>query len=440
MADCGICNHELPWTHNYCGHCGSPTSGQSDLGLVEDRTLSSEVDPGQDTTSPGAASGAPSRPFLSSSWGRVVTGIAGLGLLAVIGWSLLGPADVIDPGSETIEPVGTEDQGVDPQQDSNEAIGTSPTSLPVLTNQPRPPSEPGQPTLGDPVGFSLLAGSDSGPLSRLDLDRGEWTEYEVTGSPVLSTGEWLVVSRVEGRPTHAVRLDDPDGGERALGSAPIWPLAVSHGPEPDQVWVLAEVVAQGLQWELIDLDDGSIERRVPFGQSEAGADFFPWIETAARRGLTPEVATSDAGGVFVLEGESYRRVSDGSLLWVTDDYVLTQTCSQPTTCTLLWLSRRDFSPVDRFVPLQEVYWVEFVSPGGRVLGYSGAWGSAVVDLERGVAIPFGLVGRHLAVSPDERYVATDLAGGYAITDLDTGDEFRVVVAGSLRRQALFIDN
>ncbi|MCP5031041.1 MAG: hypothetical protein GY939_04500 [Actinomycetia bacterium] len=370
----------------------------------------------------------------------MVIGLGGLGLLALIAWLLLGPTEATTPDSDPEELAGVGDTVADPQDLDDEVVATSPTSLPLLTIERRPLSEPGQATLGGPVGFSLLVGSDSGPLSRLDLDRGEWTEYEATGSPVLSTGEWLVVSRVEGRATHAVRLDDPDGDERALGSVREWPLAVSYGPEPDQVWVLVEEGAQGFQWQLIDLDDGSIERTVPFGQSEVEAGSFQWIETTARGGLTPEVATSDAGGVFVLEGESYRRVSDGSLLWVTDDYVLTQTCSQPTVCTLLWLSRHDFSPVDRFVPLEQVDVVTFVSPGGRVFGYFGSRSGGMVDIERGVTILFGVLGRHVAVSPDERYVATDLAGGYAITDLDTGDEFRVVVAGSLRRQALFIDN
>ena len=54
------------------------------------------------------------------------------------------------------------------------------SDLATLVTTPVASVEPGQPSLGRPVGLSLLIGN-ARTLRRLDLDDGSWTEYETIG-------------------------------------------------------------------------------------------------------------------------------------------------------------------------------------------------------------------------------------------------------------------
>jgi hypothetical protein len=449
----------------YCGHCGASTSHEIDLRPTDVAEVDVDALP---PAAPAAeeAGGAGGEGRSWPRWWPVVTVLVGM---AGLGWLLLGSGGAADqnpggdpsasplasPSSSALAPADA-DGGARPGDAGEGATfgtGSEDTSagpalfvdLPILIVEDQPIAEEGQPVLGRPTGFTLLVGGEDGPLRTLDLDSGTWTTHQAVGTPLLVSGDWLVVSRQADRATHAVPLIDPDGAERALGDASTWPERVSPGPEPGQVWLLV-VTVDGLEWRLTALDTGTVTRTVATS------------EAALVGGGGPSVATSAAAGVFALGtgepdvgadadrtdgAEDYARVADGKLVGVADDAVLVEQCAAPDRCVYRWLDRSSWRHLDRPVPPLAVDQVVGLSAQGRVLvGDGTTLGRVGLDLVRRRVLPLLVAGPlpfRPVVSPDERYLVTGLVGGVAIIDLDTGARFRVPTGSGSGAGALLIE-
>ena len=450
---CTSCTSEINWIAQYCGSCGASTSHELAL------TLEQEPTPDLVEASTGAPSeGEPPSPG-SHRWLAL---LGGLGLLAVLTLVLFQPEAGPESATGTTDPLPVTTSIPSPTSppspaEQAEALRAADEALTFLATRRLGAQPPGEPALGRETGLSLFVGSIDG-LARLDLDRGRWTDYAITGWPVLVTGDWLVLSDTDGSINVAVPLDAPDSGVQTLLRADLAPrpdqgLVATPGPEPGQVWLLVEpaklggppdpdVDVEGPRWELHDLNNNRIDRVVP----TAFGALLPWL-------ADPEVTSSAAGGVYALTPDTttYEKVSQGTPLGVTADAVLVRTCSEPGICAVSWLDRQSWTEVDLPVPSIPIDQMIGMTPGGRILAFR-HWrrGPMGFDANRGEFLPIrttdagpaaiGWGDKSFIASPDERYLAHALAGGYAVTDLDTGDTYNLVVAGDDNTRALFVTN
>lgn len=138
----------------------------------------------------------------------------------------------------------------------------------------------------------------------------------------------------------------------------------------------------------------------------------------------------------------YEKVDEASLVAVSDDVFLTQTCSQPTECDLHWLDRHALEPVDRNLPGQAIQTTSpsaptYLSPGGRLLAFHGFAGPTVFDVARNTEFAVASDLSSIAASADGRVVALSEATGLLIYDIETGKQHKIPLEtglGGLRLQ------
>jgi hypothetical protein len=361
--------------------------------------------------------------------GRFWTAAAG-GLLAVaLGAWLLGRGGADDASGEAApgdRPTTTRPSG-NTADDATADSDRSGTDGPSTTRRPRSTTVSttgmvgdGAPLLGEPTGLSLVYGTESSVVRQLDLDTGLVTQREARGWPMAVTGRWLVLLNPSGGTVEAVPFDDPEAEPSRISRPGGSPMAALAGPEPGQVWI-SEYGPEGAIGRLVRIEDGAVLEEVALFVGSYG-----WYGTM----LDPTLSGSPSGGIFEWSGGSYRRVSEAQLLAASDEVLLTQTCGEPAQCTLQWLDRRTFEPVDRLLPAledrpsPEGSPIE-LSPGGRVMAYYSADGPRVFDVVRGQQLPSQPGTPSLAASPDGRYVAWPEGSRIAIYDTETGESHYV---------------
>lgn len=467
--ECRSCGHDVTWVADYCAQCGTSTRPELDL----------RTDDGADEVSISAPAdhdqAAVDQPRTGRSW---LAPVASLVAVAAVAWTLLGPAGSSQPDDDVSPEEGASvasSSTTAPTSTLRTSTSTSPTSatgepiadgvtlgdigLPVMTLVQGAAPAAGTPLLAEPTGLALVVGGAGQPLRRLDLDTGRWSNHAATGTPLLVSGNWLVLSDVWGQVTGAIPIDDLDGEVwwdlspgAGSGSTP----AVAPGPVPGQVWVLHGpdgTDGLGFTWLLVDLDQ-------ELGQEEVVARVAvdawtqpvpsgpgPWVMGG------PEVVTSAAQGVFALAAvppgsapeavATFTRVAEGRLVGVGPGSgpVLTETCDAPTRCTYRWLERDTWVEVDRGELPPRIDEVWFLSPEGRILvtlDYRS--GPRVIDLDQGLVVPAAVAGVvQPSASPDGRLFLADTALGFDLTDLDTGATHPIPALGSGLR-AVFVSS
>ena len=119
----------------------------------------------------------------------------------------------------------------------------------------------------------------------------------------------------------------------------------------------------------------------------------------------------DAGGIYLEDGDGYRKVADGALMAASPPWILHRVCDESFRCGLV-RTNLDTGQVDNFpaadVDVNGIWWVrDVVAPSAdAVIGVSGTSNlSVVVELRTGQETPVKVsVGRGVAWSPDGQWL------------------------------------
>lgn len=402
MPSCRECDRALAPDDRFCAGCGAAATDEVDV-IGTETPLAREERVGTGT-------------------GPVVVVIVGL-LVAVGGlWAMTRSSD--DRAASGSDPGASRG----PRTDVSTTEGASPppqpgiedgSALEVNNDEAVLDASAGErgPLLDHETGLTLWAGGGRG-LWRIDLDTGLVTEYDVTSfAPVHASDGRLVLADVHSNAIRSVPIDDPEARPVGLGTSIGWPVPVAPGPAPGSIWVLTGDYEHPT-WRLLSLHDAEVIEEFP-----AGLSSFYSSATG------PGVVASPDGGIYERQGRTYRRAAEGGMVAVGDRHVLISTCVQPSECPLQWLDRSTWQPLDRPIPDFDItiYSGAWLSPGGRVLLSAGSRVVRAFDVERNEPVPF--VGdlwdvQQVAVSPDERYVATAGASP-VIHDMDTGRTYEI---------------
>ncbi len=123
------------------------------------------------------------------------------------------------------------------------------------------------------------------------------------------------------------------------------------------------------------------------------------------------VGGGDSGGIYLEEGNGYRRVAQGALLAASPPWILHRVCDDSFNCGL-FRTNLETGQVDEFpaadVDVRGIWWIrDVVAPtADAVLGISGTSNlSVVVELRTGQETPVPVsVGRGVAWSPDGQWL------------------------------------
>ena len=348
-------------------------------------------------------------------------------LLALVGVMMIGISVFTQSDDEPL-PNALEDalQGEDGDQVRSQATTTT-SAVPRTTSAPGDTSQLNPPEVGDPSGFWLgeeagwyaLVSTTDG-LLRIDLDTGELTAMNSELSPLVNTGEYVV-------------LQDRFGGLYAMEvAAATQPLTEEPSPisdiqytsallasvssDPSRVW-LSETYGIG---EVFEIDLVSGEELTHRGRSAGEPDF--WFGPGATTGRF----TSPIGGGI------YEMQTDGTFLLRGDGFVqaegygrmLVSSCDVLMTCSSRWVDTETLETrPDLFVPVGRYYGSAFLMGQGRVI--DGGQG-ALFDIETGEDLRLG--GRELeglydgrsAVTPDARFIVSVHGSRQAVRSFATG--------------------
>jgi len=365
--------------------------------------------------------------FWAAVAGSLLAVMLGLWALSSVGGGGGGDDDAGGSDRPTTTKV-TARAATSPTTDASEPTGPTEPSGPGTTPSTSPGAAStsvlvgGGPLLGQPVGFSLLIGSQE-RLRRLDLDSGVVTGYERAGLPLFVTGDVVLVQGPSGL-TRALPLADLDADVPSLWS-PYSPVMPRPGPEPGQAW-LPDATGSTLVWRLVDARSRDVLRELDSGVAA-------WWDQAEAV-LDPQVIGSSTGDVFERDGDAFRRVTEGELVTVGRTVVLVRRCSDPRSCTLHWIDRATWREVPAPVPdgrAQQLSTAS-VSDDGRLLLYATASESYLFDVSRGREVmQVGMWPGTLSVSPDGRWaVVVHVAGRIGLYDLDRGETVELPVSTS----------
>ena len=397
VASCGNCGSSITGPERYCPTCGAEIDQPAHLF--------------DDPVETGAATVRDER-----RWPVALGALAAAGLLV---WLLTRPSDSPGQVEQTFE-----------EDSESESTTTQPrtTTGPTTTVMPFvvvEGGEPGEPLLGEPVGWTLFVG---GVTARaIDLDTGALLEIAVDGAPLLATDQWLVVADTDGG-VSVVSRTDPAAIPRPLTESELADTAFPDGP--DHVWVLDSFDgADTARWTSVALSDGTTRTAL-----EPTSFWGPAIG--------PRVGGTASGGVYVLNDDrsSYRRLADGNPLTATEDAVIVELCTSPAaaTCRTYWIDLATGREIDRFVPPPKgAWWLITSSPTGAFVSTESDDGVTLWDTRRGSEIATGLAGDNgglvAGYSPDDRFVAFSGATSDQIVVYDSvSGESRVITTPDRR--------
>ncbi len=359
---------------------------------------------------------------VAKRWVAIVAAV----LVGVIGWSLFASLG----GSD--EPAAAE--GSEETADASSGVTEEPTDTTSRSTTSSPNDRPGQgdreegveaaevveeaerlgdggPLLGEEVGYELIVSGR--PLKRLDLDTGALTELDVSvNNPIAAAGRTVLVRGNNGG-MHALNLDTGEPIQLQVEADHLSFVAVE---DDGSAWFHASTVGIG-RFVRLDVASGAqLEER-----DANVADFGP----IALAGLSLGLATSPAGGVYEQDGEQYRLVAPGQLLAASSDAVLVRQCDDTLQCSLQWLSREDFGPVDLLVPEGEVPYATMVQGTDwlRVVALPN-WTEELFNIRTGQIVDLSDEGWEAGppISPDgEWLVRSGTPGMLTVERLATGE-------------------
>ena len=466
-AHCG-CGRPVESGHRYCPDCGSLVGHLDVDGSVDARRPPTTLlDPGLDDradatdaradgmagTGAGGVRGMggrlDARPVRAEGSVQVersglLLRLVGAGLAVVViglAWSLFRqPTNEIVPDRDEAAAEDEADEDTDVDEDDRaetQVDRTTTTRRRSTTTRPDPattglvtaPDGSAGVLLGEETGLTLIV-SDAGDIKLVDLDSGELRLFDgVRGIPAGVFGSTLV-------------LDNADGG----GGPKLFDLArpedelirLVTGPafgqvawiETDRVWVFrdsesrSELVAfdaAGAEIEVRDLDDDFVWG--PFGQLGEG-------------GLVNDVA----GGLYRRQGDGFERVSSGYALATGVRLALVRECDEARRCQNLWYDTAAMEVIDLPAPqsLTTQGFLQIVGNDRWLVSFDWRAGRGeLLDIATGASRreidadnSFGPFGPQVVLSDDGRWLLEASDGDWVIVDLETDDEWPVVLPGN----------
>ncbi len=421
MASCRACGAAIGRQFRFCSQCGTA------VGVVLD--LLDLAPPIRDEVT--VAYGRPGR-FWAAVGGGLLAVLLGLWALSSVGGGG-GPATA-DGGfsrdrpttTATTAPPSTTDAGPTAPSAAEGAATTTAAEAGASTTV----IAGGGPLLGEPVGLSLLMGSEQ-RLRRVDLDTGVVTTYERPGVPLFATGGFALIQGSGGL-VRAAPLADLDAETPSLWS-PFSPALPRPGPNPGEVW-LPDASGETLVWRLVDAGSRDVLSEVDSGTGSW------WSQPESI--LDPMVVGSTTGEVFERVDESFEPVADGELIAVGRTRVLVRRCENPGSCTLHWLDRANWR--EKADPLPDVAARQVstasISDDGRLLVYATANESYLFDVSRGQEVAqVATWPGTMSVSPDGRWAAlVHIAGRIALYDVERGEVIEAPVSISTAAQVIIV--
>lgn len=418
MASCRACGAGIGRQFRFCSQCGVAAGVELDLLDL--------APPAHDEAT--VSYGRPGR-FWAAVGGGALAVLAGLWALSSLGGGG-GAGDTADAGHR---PTTTDRAASPPTTDTGPTAPSAAEGAATTTAAEAGTSTTviagGGPLLGEPVGLSLLIGSEQ-RLRRVDLDTGVVTTYERSGIPLFATGGFVLIQGSGGL-VRAAPLADPDAETPSLWS-PFSPALPRPGPKPGEVW-LPDASGQTLVWRLVDAGSRDVISEIDTGS----ADWWSQPES-----ILDPVVVGSTGEVFVRVDESFERVADGELIAVGRTRVLVRRCENPASCTLHWLDRASWRETADPVPDVAARQVSTasISDDGRLLVYATAAESYLFDVSRGqeVAQVASWPGS-LPVSADGRWAAlVHVAGRIALYDVERGTVTEAPVSLSNAAQVIIV--
>jgi hypothetical protein len=340
----------------------------------------------------------------------------------------------------TIGGAASPDETDDAKSDEAADGPSTTTSQPTTTTESTAASEQLQlgpmaaPILGEEVGYDLIVATNDRPAI-LDLDSGAIRYAEGSrADPLTVTGHWLIANRND-KP-FILDLDDLEADPIQLPfPADVWlQLADSRQRDDGLAWFqLSSPDSYGPSVILVNVGTGEVVEEVARPE---GAELRAWFPIIPFDGST--LLATPTGGVYEAQGGDVRQVADGYLLVADDRRVLVTTCDDRLRCTMHWLDRETWQPVDLAVPeefdgsgrfVNGTDWAvlfDFNDLGPRGYLFNVVTGRRV-ELPEQAEDPFLHVGHGIAVSPDGRWLATASTDEVQLMELATGRE--IVVTG-----------
>ncbi len=348
-------------------------------------------------------------------------------LAGVIGWSVISSSDAdgaddVAPSTSVAEVVGdledeiggTFDPEPDPELDESPPLDELPPFDEMDSFDPLAPGS----------GLTLLANMEERGLVSLDLDTGDATEF---GYPVdeflLQTDEYVIIRHYDSGRHSAVALDD-------LAATPLiisrntWVVSAKEGEDETIVSFLTRVDdeenGQMYTEMAIDLDIETIINRGSL------TDHHPSLASLNRLHPNGDLITGATGGVYESVGPNYERVADGRLLAFDDEFAIIEECDDALICETSWVTRADWQPVDRPLPVEQ-FNDGVILGAGRVLVYltPSSENFRAFDVAAGTEIDISLTTVKPAVSGDGQWIAVLNNGGAIgvlnLQNLDTGE-------------------
>ncbi len=372
----------------------------------------------------------PGAPTSAEVTDRVSGGGGGLGMLAVVAVVVIGIIGLLAVVSRSSSADGDEATGETRRTLPGFFTTTTSTPPPSTTaaafgsaapTVPRTTMIPGQFLLGEPTGLWLFYGG-ADPLQRIDLDSAEVIEYGLQASPVLATGEDLVLYQIESKVSGWVLASQP--AEQPLG----WQVGpVAPGEDDGRLWVLdrrrpadpdAETSVGFGRWQLFDTGDNRVLERRPGDLYEELEDADQEVDRIGGRFeiLRPGPAFSNRpDGVYRYDDGQYRRVSDGRVLTYGRSTALIRRCAADNPCAYDWIDTATGRLSDGPAPAGRVVFAELLAGDRWLHTIDDAGRSELLEFGSDRRFGFGLV--RPTVSPDGRWLAVVDEGSVIIIDL-----------------------
>ncbi|MEM9565873.1 MAG: hypothetical protein AAGA93_24845 [Actinomycetota bacterium] len=443
MSVCA-CGSSFDEGDRFCRRCGRPAGEQA--GLVP------LLEPHASVSTERVTSAAGRNPKVLYVVGAITVVLAVALVLATTGSSdAPGTDERTTPASEPSASVRAPPE--EPQ------VATSPTSEPTSattsgadTASSLLAARPGAPLLGTEVGYKLLV-STTGRPALIDLDRG--TTLHVEGSrvfPIAVAGPWVVIDRATPGGLARLPLDDlaadPDPIFAVDGATATFVSSPSGQVDPRSI--LVSLIRQTR--DPAEIDETQYVVDPLSGEAVERVDDELWLDVS---GLDADpnntLVTGPAGGVYTRSSpeDGYRQVADGRLLAADDQRALVQSCDSTLQCTLTWLDRRTWEPLDLHVPSRQAGSVVLLhgtdwllestfGPEARASLLNVATGATRTvrppefGFRSGAVLP--------AVSSDGQWLAevTDQPRVIAITNLTTGETTEIELAEAATQPMFFI--
>ncbi len=292
-----------------------------------------------------------------------------------------------------------------------------------------------------PTGYSLLVGGERS-LRRVQLDRGEVTDWNVIGNPIVVVDGRLLFQSNSSPQLWLLDLDDPDAPRLEVGTRDDFyrPWLVDDAGIWMLPWVETAVPARRF-----DLATGEINGSLEL--SEVGVEWLPVDLTVARR--APILVNGRAGGIYRWASDGFERVADGRIVAFGVNLAIVETCDERLRCTRGWIDASTLEPIDHPSPPAADGW-QVVAGADRWLVASGppSWSSRVVEIATGREVELtsgGIPPDTLTISPDGRFAAWPSSEGIELVELETGSQATIAAADlgfnrSTWRTLLFVPN